>query len=131
MPMIPVATRGVGPPSRTGVRDPRDRRLHRGAEVTGDISADLDALAHHPVVTVCADAKAFVDLPRSLEYLATAGVPVLGWRHDWPPWLLRPTQRTAGSHRVETAAEVAEVLSRQPRQHKQQLVRAGHGSNSR
>ena len=59
--------------------------VHRGAEVTGDVSADLDAIAHHPVVTVCAGAKAFLDLPRTLEHLETAGVPVLGWRHDWFP----------------------------------------------
>ena len=50
--------------------------VHRGAEVTGDISADLDALANHPVVTVCAGAKAFLDLARTLEYLETVGVPV-------------------------------------------------------
>ncbi len=56
--------------------------VHRGAEATGDISADLDAMAHHPVVTVSAGAKAFLDLPRTLEYLETVGVPVLGWRHD-------------------------------------------------
>ena len=59
--------------------------VHRGAELTGDVSADLDAIAHHPVVTVCAGAKAFLDLPRTLEHLETAGVPVLGWRHDWFP----------------------------------------------
>ena len=59
--------------------------VHRGSEVTGDISADLDAIAHHPVVTVCAGAKAFLDLARTLEYLETVGVPVLGWHHDWFP----------------------------------------------
>ena len=59
--------------------------VHRGAELTGDISADLDALANHPVITVCAGAKAFLDLARTLEYLETAGVPVLGWQHDWFP----------------------------------------------
>ena len=41
--------------------------VHRGSELTGDVSADLDAIAHHPVVTVCAGAKAFLDLPRTLE----------------------------------------------------------------
>ena len=59
--------------------------VHRGSELTGDISADLDALAHHHVVTVCAGAKAFLDLARSIEYLETVGVPVLGWQHDWFP----------------------------------------------
>ena len=59
--------------------------VHHGAELTGDISADLDAIAHHPVVTVSAGAKAFLDLGRTLEHLEAAGVPVLGWRHDWFP----------------------------------------------
>ena len=59
--------------------------VHRNAESTGDISADLDAIAHHPLVTVCAGAKAFLDLPRTLEHLEMAGVPVLGWQHDWFP----------------------------------------------
>ena len=53
--------------------------VHRGSEITGDISADLDAIAHYPVVTVSAGAKAFLDLPRTLEYFETIGVPVLGW----------------------------------------------------
>jgi pseudouridylate synthase len=84
--------------------------VHRGAELTGDISADLDALAHHPVVTVCAGAKAFLDLPRTLEYLETVGVPVLGWRHDWFPAFYTRSSGLRVPHRVETAAEVADVL---------------------
>ena len=59
--------------------------VHRGSEITGDISADLDAIASHPVITVSAGAKAFLDLPRTLEFLEAAGVPVLGWQHDWFP----------------------------------------------
>lgn len=85
--------------------------VHRGAEVTGDISADLDAIAHHPVVTVCAGAKAFLDLPRTLEYLETVGVPVLGWRHDWFPAFYTRSSGLRVPHRVETAAEVAAVLA--------------------
>lgn len=84
--------------------------VHRGAELTGDISADLDALASHPVVTVCAGAKAFLDLPRTLEYLETAGVPVLGWRHDdFPAFYVRSSGLPV-PYRVETADEVARVL---------------------
>lgn len=84
--------------------------VHRGAERTGDVSADLDALARHPVVTVCAGAKAFLDLPRTLEYLETAGVPVLGWRHDdFPAFYVRSSGLRV-PHRVETAREVAQVL---------------------
>ncbi|WP_028921310.1 pseudouridine-5'-phosphate glycosidase [Pseudonocardia acaciae] len=83
--------------------------VHRGA--AGDVSADLDALAHHPVITVCAGAKAFLDLPRTLEYLETAGVPVLGWRHDdFPAFYVRSSGLPV-PHRVDTAAEVARVLA--------------------
>lgn len=84
--------------------------VHRGAELTGDISADLDALANHPVVTVCAGAKAFLDLGRTLEYLETAGVPVLGWQHDWFPAFYLRSSGLPVPHRVETAQVVADVL---------------------
>ena len=84
--------------------------VHRGAELTGDISADLDALASHPVVTVCAGAKAFLDLARTLEYLETAGVPVLGWQHDWFPAFYLRSSGLPVPHRVETAQVVAAVL---------------------
>jgi pseudouridylate synthase len=84
--------------------------VHRGAEVTGDISADLDALANHPVVTVCAGAKAFLDLARTLEYLETAGVPVLGWQHDWFPAFYLRSSGLPVPHRVETASVAADVL---------------------
>jgi pseudouridine-5'-phosphate glycosidase len=84
--------------------------VHRGVEVSGDISADLDALAHHPVVTVCAGAKSFLDLPRTLEFLETAGVPVLGWRHpDFPAFYVRSSGLPV-PHVVDTADEVARVL---------------------
>jgi pseudouridine-5'-phosphate glycosidase len=89
--------------------------VHRGAEVTGDISADLDALANHAVVTVCAGAKAFLDLARTLEYLETSGVPVLGWRHDdFPAFYVRSSGLPV-PHRVETAEEVARVLEARAR----------------
>lgn len=89
--------------------------VHRGAEVTGDISADLDALAHQPVITVCAGAKAFLDLPRTLEYLETVGVPVLGWQHDWFPAFYTRSSGLRVPHRVEAAAEVAAVFSARSR----------------
>jgi len=59
--------------------------VHRGAEATGDVSGDLVALSRHPVVTVSAGAKAFLDLPRTLEYLETLAVPVVGWQTDRLP----------------------------------------------
>lgn len=84
--------------------------VHRGAEVTGDISADLDAIARHPVITVSAGAKAFLDLPRTLEYLETAGVPVLGWRTDEFPAFYTRSAGVPVAHRVETADEVAAIF---------------------
>jgi pseudouridine-5'-phosphate glycosidase len=84
--------------------------VHRGAELTGDISADLDALANHPVITVCAGAKSFLDLARTLEYLETAGVPVLGWQHDWFPAFYLRSSGLRVPHRVETARVAADVL---------------------
>jgi pseudouridine-5'-phosphate glycosidase len=89
--------------------------VHRGADVTGDVSADLDAIAHHPLVTVCAGAKAFLDLPRTLEHLETAGVPVLGWRHDWFPAFYTRSSGLPVPHRVESAVEVAAVLANRSR----------------
>lgn len=56
--------------------------VHRGVEATLDISADLDELARTPVAVVCAGAKAILDLPRTLEYLETRGVPVVGYGTD-------------------------------------------------
>jgi pseudouridylate synthase len=89
--------------------------VHRGAEVTGDVSADLDAIAHHPLVTVCAGAKAFLDLPRTLEHLETAGVPVLGWQHDWFPAFYTRSSGVTVPHRVESAAAVAAILANRAR----------------
>ena len=89
--------------------------VHRGADITGDVSADLDAIAHHPVVTVCAGAKAFLDLPRTLEHLETAGVPVLGWRHDWFPAFYTRSSGLPVPHRIELAADVAAVLDHRSR----------------
>ena len=53
--------------------------VHRGAETTMDISADLEELAQTPVMVVCAGAKAILDLALTLEYLETKGVPVIGY----------------------------------------------------
>lgn len=89
--------------------------VHRGAELTGDISADLGAIASHPVVTVSAGAKAFLDLPRTLEFLETAGAPVLGWRHDWFPAFYTRSSGLPIPHRVDTADEVARIFAARSR----------------
>lgn len=96
--------------------------VHRGSELTGDISADLDAIAHHPVVTVSAGAKAFLDLARTLEYLETYGVPVLGWRHDDFPAFYSRSSGLRVPHRVETGAEVAAIMEHRTRERTGVLV---------
>lgn len=90
--------------------------VHRGAEMTGDVSADLDAIAGHPVITVSAGAKAFLDLARTLEYFETAGVPVLGWQHDWFPAFYTRSSGLRVPHRVESAKEVARVHAHRVRE---------------
>jgi pseudouridine-5'-phosphate glycosidase len=84
--------------------------VHRGSELTGDISADLDAIANHPIITVSAGAKAFLDLARTLEYLETAGVPVLGWQHDWFPAFYTRSSGLPIPHRVDDEQTVCDVL---------------------
>jgi pseudouridine-5'-phosphate glycosidase len=86
--------------------------VHRNWPETGDESADLGALARHPVVTVCAGAKAFLDLPRTLERLETLGVPVLGLdtdRGQFPAFWSRRSG-LAVPQTVQSAAEVADVV---------------------
>jgi len=89
--------------------------VHRGSELTGDISADLDAIASHPVITVSAGAKAFLDLPRTLEFLETAGAPVLGWQHDGFPAFYTRSSGLPVPHRVESADEVARIFAARSR----------------
>jgi pseudouridine-5'-phosphate glycosidase len=89
--------------------------VHRGAELTGDVSADLDALASWPVIAVSAGAKAFLDLGRTLEYLETYGVPVLGWRHDDFPAFYTRSSGLRVPHRVEDADEVARAFAARTR----------------
>ena len=89
--------------------------VHRGVEMTGDISADLDAIAAHPVITVSAGAKAFLDLPRTLEFLETAGAAVLGWRTEEFPAFYTRTSGVGVPHRVESADEVARIFEARSR----------------
>ena len=87
--------------------------VHRGWEATMDISADLPALASTPIVTVCAGAKSVLDLPATLEWLETHGVPVLGYCTDYFPafYTSSATPPLRVDARVETAAEVASIFS--------------------
>jgi pseudouridine-5'-phosphate glycosidase len=84
--------------------------VHRGAEKTGDISSDLGAIATHNIVTVCAGAKSFLDLPRTLEYLETLSVPVIGMGCDFfPEFTVRHGDLTIPT-RVETVQELANIV---------------------
>mgnify|MGYP000847673179 FL=1 len=83
--------------------------VHRGSEITGDISADLDAIARHGVTVVSAGAKAFLDLPRTLEYLETRSVPVIGWRTDHFPAFYTQSSGLEVPHRVDDARSAARV----------------------
>jgi pseudouridine-5'-phosphate glycosidase len=84
--------------------------VHRGAEVTGDVSADLGAIAAHPVVTVSAGAKAFLDVARTLEQLETLSIPVLGWRTDEFPLFWCRSSGLPVPHRVDDVATVARIM---------------------
>jgi pseudouridine-5'-phosphate glycosidase len=82
--------------------------VHRGA--SGDVSADLPALAETPIGVVCAGAKAILDLPRTLEWLETGGVPVLGWKTDEFPAFVTHSSGLRLPVRVddiEAAADIA------------------------
>lgn len=81
--------------------------VHRGVSEHGDISADLGALASHPVVTVCAGAKSFLDLPRTLEHLETIGVPVIGVAcNEFPAFTVHSSGLPIPA-RVEDVAELS------------------------
>jgi pseudouridine-5'-phosphate glycosidase len=84
--------------------------VHRGAQETFDISADLEELAQTDVVVVCAGAKAILDIPSTLEYLETRGVPVLGFKtNDFPAFYTRKSGR-AVDYRIENAEEAARIV---------------------
>jgi pseudouridine-5'-phosphate glycosidase len=83
--------------------------VHRDVEHTGDISADLLAIRTHEVVTVCAGAKAFLDIPRTLEALETWGVPVLVLGADDFPAFTTRTSGAPAPRRVDSVDEVAAI----------------------
>ncbi|HEY3230712.1 MAG TPA: pseudouridine-5'-phosphate glycosidase [Roseiflexaceae bacterium] len=83
--------------------------VHRGARESWDISGDLTELARTPMLVVCAGAKAILDLPATLEYLETSGVPVLGLASDEFPAFYSPNSGLPVPARVESPAEAAAV----------------------
>jgi pseudouridine-5'-phosphate glycosidase len=91
-----VATGGIG-------------GVHRGADVSGDISADLAALARRPLVVVCAGPKAFCDPALTLEALDALGVTVVGCGTDTLPAFLAPSTGVALPHRIDRPEDLARV----------------------
>ncbi|MBV9688772.1 MAG: pseudouridine-5'-phosphate glycosidase [Ktedonobacteraceae bacterium] len=87
--------------------------VHRGAETSMDISADLTELSNTPMLVVCAGAKSLLDLDLTLEYLETQGVPVIGWQTDeLPAFYTRHSGRRL-SHRVDDVATLAAIAHAQ------------------
>lgn len=84
--------------------------VHRGAQETFDISADLQELAKTNVTVVCAGAKAILDLPLTLEYLETMGVPVLGYQTEELPAFYNSHSGLKVDYRVENAKEMALII---------------------
>jgi pseudouridine-5'-phosphate glycosidase len=89
--------------------------VHRGVETTMDVSADLFEIARTPVAVVCAGAKSILDIPKTLEFLETLGVPVLGYRSDDFPAFYTRTSGRQVDKRCDTPGEVALLIAAQHR----------------
>ena len=87
--------------------------VHRGAETTMDISADLEELAQTPVMVVCAGAKSILDLGLTLEYLETKGVPVIGYGTSELPAFYTRSSGFGVDYRMDTPAEIAAAFMAQ------------------
>ncbi|MBO7086051.1 MAG: pseudouridine-5'-phosphate glycosidase [Bacilli bacterium] len=85
--------------------------VHRGAEATFDISADLEELAKTNVAVICAGPKAILDLPKTLEYLETKGVDVIGVGTNKLPAFYSSTSNYNVAHRYDEAESLAHMLS--------------------
>ena len=84
--------------------------VHRGAEVTMDISADLEELASTPVMVVCAGAKSILDLGLTLEYLETKGVPVIGYQTEELPAFYTRQSGFKVDYRLDAPRDIAKVF---------------------
>ena len=87
--------------------------VHRGAETTMDVSADLEELGQTDVMVVCAGAKAILDLKLTLEYLETHGVPVLGYQTKELPAFYTRKSGLSVDYQVDTPEELAKILKTQ------------------
>ena len=84
--------------------------VHRGAETTMDISADLEELGQTPVMVVCAGAKSILDLGLTLEYLETKGVPVIGFGTEELPAFYTRQSGFGVDYRIDTPEELASAF---------------------
>ncbi len=84
--------------------------VHRGAQQTFDISADLEELAQTPVMVICAGAKSILDLGLTLEYLETKGVPVIGYGTDELPAFYTRHSGLGVDYRIDTPEELAAIF---------------------
>jgi pseudouridylate synthase len=84
--------------------------VHRGAELSMDVSADLDELGRTDVAVVCAGAKSILDIDKTLEYLETKGVPVLVYRGDEFPAFYTSKSGVPAGCRMDEAASIASML---------------------
>ena len=89
--------------------------VHRGAETTFDISADLTELAQTPVAVVCAGAKSILDIGKTLEVLESNGVPVIGYGTDAFPAFFARESGFGVDYRLDTPQEVAALIATQAR----------------
>lgn len=87
--------------------------VHRGAETSMDISADLEELAKTPVAVVCAGAKSILDLGLTLEYLETRGVPVIGYKTQDLPAFYTDRSGFKVDYRMDSPKEIAAALRAQ------------------
>lgn len=85
--------------------------VHRGAETSFDVSADLEELARTPVTVVCAGAKAILDLPKTLEILETRGVPVIAFGQDAFPAFWSRDSGLAAPLRLDDVAAIAGFMA--------------------
>lgn len=84
--------------------------VHYGAEHTFDISSDLDELGRTPIAVISAGPKAILDLPKTMEYLETKGVPVIGYKTDKIPLFYTMSEDINVPYRLDEAKAIAEVI---------------------
>ncbi len=84
--------------------------VHRGYEDTMDVSADLEELATTSVTVICAGAKAILDLPRTMEYLETKGVPVIGYQTEYLPAFYTKDSNIKLRQSADSAQSIAEQV---------------------